>query len=428
MALPAGVLPFCPRKWQLPLIEDAAPRIVAVVHRRAGKSTALIWRAIKRAVQVTAKRPRQPARVAMILPYLVQWTRTGLWDQLVAAAESVPGARVEKSAWRVILPGGGVIQAGGADNPDAWRGGGADEVILDEIEEIPRELVTLVIEPMLADRGGTMVISGTPKGIGHLSGFYDKAGAGAGWSRYRLRWQDTGVLNAEAIERLRDGMTKEEFAQELECSFDAPNTGSYYGKDLEAAEREGRICAVPYNPALRVTTAWDLGIDDSTAIWFAQRGPAGDVRVIDYYEVSGAGFPEIARELAGRAYVYDRHLLPHDAAVRELGTGKSRVETLAGLGIRADVVAAQNVADGINAARLLLPRCWFDAARTAAGRKLLATYRREWNEKLGVWRSTPRHDASSHAADAFRYLALGWKDTERKPLRMMPRGGGWQAA
>jgi hypothetical protein len=293
------------------------------------------------------------------------------------------------------------------DNPESWRGGYADEVIEDEADDVLAGGLDMVVEPMLSDYLGTRLYSGTPKGNGRLQARYDEAGHTAGMSRYLLRWQDTGTLTAEAISRLRSRLSAEEFAQELECSFTAPNAGSYYSALLDAAERDGRIRAVPYEPRLPVETWWDLGMDDSTAIWFVQVAPAGEVRVIDYLEGSGEGLTFYAQQLALKGYVYSRHRLPHDVQVRELGTGRSRLETLQSLGVRpVEPGRSLPVEDGRNAVRLLLPRCWFDAEKTAAGRKHLRRYRREWIEDREVWSSKAVHDSSSHAADAFREGAV----------------------
>jgi phage terminase large subunit len=401
------VLPFCPRSWQQPLLEDRSPRIVAVVHRRAGKSTALLWRGLRRALL----EPKPLPRVVHILPYGVQWKRTGLWDQAMRAGIAIPGAQIARGDLAIRLPNGGVWQAGGADNPDSWRGGYADECIIDEFDDTPASLVPLVIEPMLADRDGTLVRSGTPKGRGVLRAAFDRAQTTPGYSAYRLDYTRTGALSEAAIERLRREMTEEEFAQELECSFEAPNSGSYYGKLLNAAETEGRIGAVPYEPALPVTTAWDLGIDDATAIWFLQISKSGQWRVIDYAEDSGAGLDHYAKLLQAKPYVYDKHILPHDAEVRDLGSGRARVETLRGLGVKpVRIIPAQSVADGINAVRMVLPRCWFDAAKCARGLHALRNYRREWNEAGQTWRANPVHDFASHGADAFRYGAMGARE------------------
>jgi phage terminase large subunit len=291
---------------------------------------------------------------------------------------------------------------------------------------------------MLADRAGVLVRSGTPRGRGLLETAYNRAKTTAGYSVYLLDYTKTQALEPEAIERLKSEMTEEEFAQELECSFVAPNSGTYYGKLLNEAEKEGRITEVPYEREMLVTTAWDLGIDDSTAIWFAQITRGGQWRIIDYYENSGVSLEHYAEVLDDRGYHYDQHLLPHDAEVRELGTGKSRVETLHSLGLRrVTVVPRQDVADGINAVRLVLPRCWFDAVRCETGLRMLRAYRREWNESAQVWRANPVHDFASHGADSFRTLAMGVhgasekfqpRDAYTRTYRPKRRGGSWMAA
>jgi len=334
----------------------------------------------------------------------------------VRAAEAIPGTEIRKAAMSIRLPNGGTWQAGGADNQEAWRGGYADECILDEFDDFPPTMVALVIEPMLADRNGVLIRSGTPKGRGLLQNAYDRARISADYSTYLLDYTKTGALTPEAIARLRQEMTDEEFAQELGCSFSAPNSGSYYGKLLMEAEEEQRIGNVPHEPTLRVYTAWDLGIDDATSIWFAQVLRSGEWRLIDYVEGSGESLEYYARLLRNRPYVYERHILPHDAQVRELGSGKSRTETLHSLGLKPTrVIRQHNVADGINAVRMILPRCYFDAAKCAVGIRALRNYRREWNENAQTWRSHPVHDFASHGADALRYLALGVRE-DKRPL------------
>ena len=188
---------------------------------------------------------------------------------------------------------------------------------------------------------------------------------------------------------------------------------------------------MPWEPRSQVWTAWDLGIGDSTAIWFAQQ-VGNEVRIIDFVESSGVALSWYAGEIAERrqrGWVFAEHLLPHDAEARELGTGKSRMETLDGLGIRGKLLPAQAVDDGINAARMLLPRCWFDAGRCARGIEALRQYRTEWDDKRKVFRDRPLHDWTSHAADAFRYLAMGLR-APGKPVDV-PEGyvgaGGWLA-
>jgi hypothetical protein len=161
-----------------------------------------------------------------------------------------------------------------------------------------------------------------------------------------------------------------------------------------------------------VHTAWDLGVNDSTAIWFAQIFRGGAINIIDYYESSGVGLDHYADILRQKDYTYGDHLAPHDIEVRELGSGKSRLETAYTLGIKFRVVPKMKVADGINAARMMIPKCYFDRDNTAEGLECLRQYRQDWDEKRKSFRDAPRHDFTSHAADAFRYLAVGLQNRE----------------
>lgn len=197
--------------------------------------------------------------------------------------------------------------------------------------------------------------------------------------------------------------------------------GSYYGKALQAAKDSdpSRIGTVPVDPYLLVNTSWDLGIGDSTAIWFFQFhrvGPVGEYRWIDYYEASGEGFPHYASVLASKGYNYGKHIAPHDIAVRELGTGKSRIETAKNLGINFTVCPQIGVDDGIDASRNVIAASWFDAKKCEQGLESLWSYQREWDERGACFKAKPLHDWTSHGADAFRYGAVGLntKPVEKK--------------
>jgi phage terminase large subunit len=170
---------------------------------------------------------------------------------------------------------------------------------------------------------------------------------------------------------------------------------------------------VPWERGAPVTTAWDLGIGDSTAIWFAQQ-VGKEVRLIDYYEASGVGLDHYAKMLREKPYSYGEHLLPHDVEHQELSTGRTRKETLEGLGFQCTVVPKLGVDEGIHAARLLLPRCWFDAVKCATGIEALRQYKVDYDERMKVFKKTPRHDWASHAADALRYLAVGLQPPAKK--------------
>lgn len=433
-------LPFTPRKAQEPLLYDRAQRIVAVIHRRFGKSTTIMWRLIFRALR-EPKWPRtKPVRVIHTLPYGVQWERTGLWDQLVVAANAIPGAEVRKAERRIIFPSGGVYQTGGMDNPDAWRGGYADEFVEDEADDINGGGHETVIEPMLADVGGTRVWAGTPKGNGRLKDRYNRAAHAHGYSRHLLRYDQTGIFGEiirskdegrwlEAVGSMRAEMSEEEFAQEMECSFEAPNSGAYYAKQLQQAERDGRIGEVAYEPRWPVWTGWDLGMDDATAIWCAQITPGGEWRWLRYTEDSGEVLGHYAGMLRQWPYeMYERHVLPHDAAVRDLGAvqATTREATLNSLGVRPTMILPRTgPADRINAMRLVLPKSRFDARLCERGLKSLWHYRREWNDDAQVFRANPVHDWASHAADAAGHLAQGARPPREANRRLPQQSPAW---
>ena len=184
----------------------------------------------------------------------------------------------------------------------------------------------------------------------------------------------------------------------------------------------GRL-TVPSDPTLPVDTDWDLGVGDATAIWFSQSLRGGEIRLIGYYEASGEGLPHYAQVLRDRGYTYGTHWAPHDIRVRELGSGRSRLETAASLGIRFQIAPNVPLEDGIHAVRMLLPRCWFDAINAKAGLEALQHYRRDFNARLHEFKPTPVHDWAEHGASAFRYLAVRHRTPEapKPPVKLEPR-------
>ena len=201
------------------------------------------------------------------------------------------------------------------------------------------------------------------------------------------------------------------------CSFKTPVEGSYYGPIISRLYKNKQIIQdLAPDTALPVHTAWDLGMDDSTSIWFFQQFKS-EIRLVYYYENSGEGFPFYARELqrwaVQKGITYGRHYAPHDIKVRELGTGKSRLEVARSLGLKFTPVRKLPVQDGIEAVRNLLPRCWFGRSGCTLGLEHLKGYHKEWDSSKQVYRKTPVHDSSSHGADAFRTLAMGMKENKQ---------------
>jgi len=197
---------------------------------------------------------------------------------------------------------------------------------------------------------------------------------------------------------------RKEYPSTWEEAFAASLEGAYYSKQFTKVREEGRITSVPYNDSFKVDTWWDLGMNDSMCIWFTQ-DVGREIRVIDYLESSDEGLAYYARELDKKPYHYGRHTAPFDIRVREIGTGTTRHQKAAELGIRFEVCPKGDLQDGIEAVRNILSQCVFDAEKCAGGIHALEEYRKEWDDKLGCFKNKPLHNWASHPSDAFRTLA-----------------------
>jgi hypothetical protein len=374
---------------------------IIVAHRRAGKTVACVLELIFGALRSR----RLDGRYAYIAPYFSQ-AKDVAWQYLQRYTAAIPGVSYHESELRADLPNGSRVRLYGADNPERLRGLYLDGVICDEMADWRPGVWQEVLRPALSDRRGWAVFIGTPRGKNEFWRLWEQAGKDEAWYRLMLRASETGILSADELAEARRLMSPEQYDQEFECSFQAALVGSYYGALLAQAEAEGRIGRVPHDPSERVHTAWDLGIGDSTAIWFCQR-IGREIRLIDYYESSGAGLDHYVRQMQARPYVYGVHYLPHDAGANQLATGISLADSLRKLGVEGTVLPRGDLEEGINAARMLIPQCWFDSERCERGLEALRQYRRDWDAKGQTFRARPLHDWTSHAADAFRYLAVG---------------------
>ena len=372
---------------------------------------------IDRALRDTQERPRY----AYVAPLRKQ-AKEVAWDYLKAYTLDIPGAVANEAELRIDLPNQARIQLFGADNYNAMRGQYFDGVILDEYADIDPRTWSEVLRPALSDRLGWAIFIGTPRGKNAFWELYEHAANDDEWWRYKLKASESGLIPKTELDAARRSMSEDQYEQEFECSFEAAIVGAYYGKEMKAAEAEKRITGVAHDPASKVYTAWDLGIDDATSIWFVQR-VGREIHVIDFYESHDqplSHYVNVLTEGHRKQYVYADHYFPHDTAARELGTGKSREEVLRSLGVTPTISGQMRVEDGIEAVRRLLPQCWFDTTKCARGVEALKQYRREYDDKNKTYRQRPYHDWTSHPADAFRELAMSFKPKDRKPLDFKP--------
>ncbi len=408
-------LTYQPRELQTVIHRGmVAHRFGAVVcHRRFGKTVLAINHLQVAALRCTKERPR----FAFLAPTYTQ-AKSIAWDYLVHYSKHIPGIKVSVSELSVTYPNGAQVRLFGADNPDSLRGLYFDGVVFDEYGLMPPRIFSEVIRPALSDRQGLALFLGTPAGKNQFYEVIQQAKSDPEWYHAEFKASQTGIIAPDELAAARKDMTADEYAQEYECSFEASVKGGIFGGELAAARGDGRVRGVPYDPVLPVDTAWDLGVGDSTAIWFVQSLRSGEIRLIDYYEASGEGLPHYAQVLTQRGYTYGTHWAPHDIQVKELGSGRSRLETL---GITFRIAPQVGIEDGIHAARMLFPRCWFDAQKCAKGLEALQHYRRDYNTRLNEFKPTPVHDWASHGADAFRYLAVSHQDVREKKVRPAQR-------
>ena len=391
-------VPYRPREYQLEVHKNRKRFSVLVCHRRFGKSVLSINELIKTA----ADKPR--SLCAFIAPTYRQG-KSIAWEYLKFYTQpllKIGGTRNE-SELRIDLFNGSRIQIFGADNPDSIRGLGFDAVVLDEYAIMAPRVWTEIVRPAVADKLGWVLFIGTPMGHNQFWEVYDYALRGHDeWYGKLYRASDTKVIPVEELEQARSIMTPEQYEQEFECSFTAAVSGSYYGRLITKAEKDGRIGNVPIDDNVGVETWWDLGIGDSTAIWFAQR-VGQEIHLVDYYETSGESLAHYADVLNEKNYSYTSHIAPHDIMARELGTGKSRLEVANELGIDFDIAPKLEVDHGIESVRNALPFCYFDREKCKVGLDALRQYRKQWDEKNQVFKNKPLHNWCSHAADSFRY-------------------------
>ena len=376
-----------------------------VCHRRAGKTVACINELIGRAIYNTKHKPRY----SYVGPFRNQ-TKKIAWEYLKDYTQGQTSKVSEADLSVRLAHNDADITLYGADNPDAFRGSYNDGVVVDEYGDQNPTVWTKNLLPTLADRRGWAIFIGTPKGKNHFYKTYQRALTDKNWYNFMLKASESGILPQEELELQRAEMTEDEYMQEFECSFEAAVLGTYYSKLITQLEDQGRIDAeaAEIDPDFPVKCVWDLGFTDSTAIWFWQDRPDG-VAIVDYEEAHSQALPYYHDLLRSKGYRYSEIWLPHDARAKSLQTGRSTVEQVISYqwpgDPKVDIVPNLGMQHGIDAARLLLPKCWIHP-RAMQGVEALRAYRRQWDEERKQFGNAPFHDWSSHGSDAFRYLSL----------------------
>ncbi len=392
---------------------SAGKRAMLVWHRRSGKDDFCLHFSATQALQ-------KPGTTWHMLPSAEQ-ARKAIWNAVnpntgrrrideVFPLELRETTRENEMFIRFV--NGATWQAVGSDNFNSLVGSPPNGVTFSEYAlSDPRAWA--YIRPILAENGGWALFNTTPRGKNHAYKMLQGAADDPAWYTEVLPATQTGVFNVDQLAREKAELIRDYgeavglamFNQEYMCSFDEAIVGAIYAAEMAQAKLDGRMRIVPYERDTPVYTFWDIGIGDSTAIWIMQQ-VGREIHLIDYIEDSGKDIVHYCAALNVKGYAYAEDWLPHDAQARELGTGKSIEEMLKSFGRKVRITPRLTVEEGINAARMLMSRCWFDEAKCSKGLEALQNYRRDYSESLRELKAAPVHDWASHAADAFRYMGV----------------------
>ena len=417
---------YVPRELQAKLHRDVKRFSVLVMHRRFGKTVFSVNHMIDKALRNPLNRPQY----AYIAPFRDQAKKVA-WEYMKEYTSHIPGADPNEADLRVDIPrpsrGDHIrLMLLGADNPKGLKGMYLDGVVPDEYAEMYPSVWTEVLRPMLSDRLGWAMFLGTPKGRNHFFELFNYAqtSGNAEWFSAMYKASETNIIPAAELESARATMSEDEYLQEYECSFQAGLVGAYFSKEIMQAEKDNRFGRVPFDPSLPLDTYWDLGINDSSAVWFVQQLRL-DYRIVSYFEEPDLNIPKLVRMVKDVASQNQcdlgRFILPHDAKVRDLGTGKSRFEVFKSLGCKVTIVPkVEDKGASIHAARMIFPKCQFDGVRCKRGIEALMNYQRRWDSKQSVFSQRPLHNWASNGADAFQQFAMAANDRGIAKEGIMP--------
>lgn len=412
---------FEPRDYQLPFLfamDSGLRRAICVWHRRAGKDLTFLNFMIKRMFE-------RVGQYYYYFPTMAQGRKI-LWDGInkdgFKFMDYFPRELIDKKndqEMKIKLINGSIFTIIGTDRLEVVGPNPVGCVFSEYSLQNPSGWD--YIRPILAQNEGWAVFNFTPRGRNDAYRLYINNKHNAKWFVELLTVNDTNAVSLDAIEdERRSGMSDDMIEQEFYCSFSLGAEGSYYAKLISKVRDEGRICNVPYDEAVAIHTFWDIGVSDSTAIWFVQF-VGQEIHILDYYENHGYGlkhyFDVINDRRINGHYTYGRHFGPHDIEARHFETGLSTIETARRMSLNFEVVPVERIMAGIEQVRGLLSRCWFDEERCErkkyhqhSGIECLENYRRQLHDKEKVYSDNPLHDWSSHAADAFRYMAMTYRN------------------
>ena len=422
-------LPISFRTWQEEVITNIGRFTGLVCHRRAGKTYFAKNHLILSALYCDKKNPK----FWYVCPQLKQ-ARENMWGYLKEAAEYLPNAKISETRSEITFELGdglGIRTVGlkGADESgDSLRGAYLDGVVLDEMKDMPEAVWINVIRPMLSDRIGWAILTGTV-GQGYWFEFWEKEknkGKDSEFQLFDFKVTTTDVIDQKEQKSLYNSMGMRAYNREYMNDWYAVDDGAYYADIIASLKESGKLnLDVKYNPRIPVITSWDLGLSDATAIWFIQKGTeAGTWNIIDYMEhnkfdlvekgenVDGKPFHMVMLDkVNAKPYFYGLHILPHDSRQQHGSAAYSTLEQFK-QSSTCNVMVARKLPkmSSINVVQSLLGTCRFNVETCVKGIGSLHSYKAKINSD-GV-ESAPKHDRASHGAESFGYFATSIKEID----------------
>jgi phage terminase large subunit len=346
------------------------------------------------------------SQYAYICPFKDQAKRVA-WDLFKKYAETIPGVRFAVNDLTIFYPTGSKILLLGSDNAHSLRGIGLWGVALDEFAQQPAHLWGEIILPTLADHKGYAIFLGTPQGKGEFYRLYKRGLEDPKWYAKVLGVQNTGVFTEEEIEELKKECSDDEFNQEWMCSFESSIQGAYYSNEINEARRTERIGNFPYDKALPVYTAWDIGRSDYTSIGFFQQAH-GNFKMIDFYENSEYDITHYIQVLKDKPYCYGKHFGPTDIKNQYFNSNLSPFQVALQHGIKFEVLERNKTSfmDQINSARIFWGKVFINVPQCELFLDQISLYRKKFDKDKGIWLDKEVEDYTNHCADMFRYAAI----------------------
>ena len=417
--------PHQEKLWQY-LARDGK-RAMAVWHRRAGKDEVCLH-------HTAVSMMERVGNYWHCLPEYAQ-SRKAIWTAINAHTgkrriDEVFPKQIRDSTndneMFIRLRNGSTWQCIGSDTYNATVGASVAGIVYSEWA-LANPSAWAYHRPMLEENNGWAAFITTPRGRNHAFEMFRHSAQSSEWFSQLLTVDDTHALTKAALaETLKEytalygaDVGRAQYLQEYYCDWQASILGAYFALEMADVRNEGRIVEVEAIPGQFVHRAWDLGVKDDTSIWWFQIVGA-QLFILDHYAASGVGVEHYATVIEERerkyGWMHGTDYVPHDAKIKEWGTGKTRVETMSALGLKPQLVPFATFQDGINAARRTLPLCVFHPRTEETGISALEQYRREWDDEKKAFRQSDVHDWTAHPAAAFRYLSLAWRQVERRQV------------